>query len=85
MEYSPNFPRTLEEFRVFISEHLFNVEEIDDALCSSVIEKINTKNYSFSDAEIAVMRRISNIGDVCTCDTDHRIGEDGTKYAIANE
>ncbi len=76
MEYKPNFPSSLAAFKEFVSERLLNADKVDDVLCSSVIEKINRGMFEFSDAERSVMRAIVNIGIVCECDEDHRIGAD---------
>ncbi|MBI3180943.1 MAG: hypothetical protein HYZ28_02235 [Myxococcales bacterium] len=83
MEYQPNFPRTLEAFKQLVADRLFNVDKIDEAACAAIIEKINRGDYSFSKPEVDLMRRISNIGDVNTCDTDHRVACDGQKFTIS--
>lgn len=76
MEYRPKFPNNLDSFKLFISEHLFNIDKIDDTICASIIEKINNNRFDFTDKEVEIMKAISNIGPVCGCDDDHRIGED---------
>ncbi|MHC1682689.1 MAG: hypothetical protein AB6733_07045 [Clostridiaceae bacterium] len=83
MEYKVNFPRDLESFKKFVEAHLFNVEKIDDDMCKSIIEKVNSGNCKFTLQEIALMQSISSIGDVCTCDTAHRIGSDRKTCAMA--
>ncbi len=76
MEYDISFPKDLVSFKQFVSDHLFNMDKIDDEICTSIIGKITGNNFKFSDEEIGVMQGISKIGDVCTCDCDHRIGPD---------
>jgi hypothetical protein len=68
---------------VFIEDRLFNMDKVDDTVCSAIIQKINSGDYKFTEQEILVMRSISNIGDVCTCDTDHRIGRDNKACAFS--
>ena len=80
MEYYLNFPKSVEEFRKFASDRILSVEKIDDQLCSSIIQKIDSGIYEFTEQEISMMRNvidISHIGVICDCDDDHRIGEDG--------
>lgn len=83
MEYTLNFPKTLDALRVFIAERSFNLDRVDDALCGVIVRKVADGDLRFSPEEIALMRRISDIGDVCTCDTDHRVGPDGRTFACA--
>ncbi len=83
MEYTPNFPTNLDSFKKFVSDHLFNVDQIDDEICVQIISKVKQGIYTFEPDEIRVMQSISNIGDVCTCDTDHRIGEDCKEVAVS--
>lgn len=83
MEYKLNFPKNIDLFKQFVEEHLFNAECIDEAVCKSIIDKINNGEYKFTLQEISLMQRISSIGDVCTCDTAHRIGTDGKACAIS--
>ena len=83
MEYTPNFPRSLEDFKKFVSEHILNSDKIDDEICSSAIDKINRGDFQFTEQETETMRTISDLSDlgtICDCDDDHRIGEDGKHY-----
>ncbi|WP_297425283.1 hypothetical protein [Clostridium sp.] len=83
MEYKLSFPKDLDSFKKFVGDHLFNVDCIDDDMCKLIIDKVNNGDYKFTLQEIGLMQRISSIGDVCTCDTAHRIGMDGKTCAIA--
>lgn len=76
VEYKPNFPKSLAEFKSLVAERLFNIDKVNDEICASVIEKVNNKTFDFTEEEIHIMREISFIGNVCGCDDDHRIGED---------
>jgi hypothetical protein len=83
MEYKAIFPKDLDSFKRFVEEHLFNIGYINDEICQSIIDKVNNEDFSFTLQEIQLMQKISSIGDVCTCDTAHRIGMDGRKCAIS--
>ncbi len=76
MEYTPNFPKDMEAFKQFVVERLLNLDKVDDAICSSIVEKVNRGRFEFTDAERATMRAIISVGIVCECDEDHRIGKD---------
>lgn len=83
LEPRPNFPTSLPDFKKFVADHLLNTNKIDDAVCAGIIEKVQQGRFEFTDAERAVMRAIVNIGVVCECDEDHRIGPDNKSCELS--
>lgn len=69
------FPRTVSEAHEFLARRLLNASAIDDELLSAIVDKLS-RNTPLSAVEIFAMRRVTDIGDTCTCDTDHRIRDD---------
>ena len=69
------FPRTIHEAHRFLSQRLLKAQAIDEATLSSIVEKL-VHDEPLTTVEVSAMRQVTDIGDICTCDTDHRIRED---------
>lgn len=75
LDRASRFPRTVGDAQRFMRARLLNAAAVDEATLASIITKLERRE-PLSAREISVMRRVTDIGDVNTCDTDHRIRQD---------
>lgn len=67
-----SFPRSLHEAREFIKLKGLNSDRIDDETLKSIVDKINGRQ-TLTPQEVFTIQRVTDLGDTCGCDSDHRI------------
>ncbi len=79
------FPKDLEEARAFIKSKGLNANRIDDATLERIVSKVNGRQ-SLTPQEVSIIHRVTDLGDTCGCDSDHRIrgiARDGKKIGYS--
>ena len=67
-----SFPRSLYEAREFIRLKGLNSYRIDDETLKSIVDKVNGRK-TLTPEEISIIHRVTDLGDTCGCDSDHRM------------
>jgi hypothetical protein len=81
----PPFPSTLAAAREFIRRKGLHGERVDDAMLERIVTGI-AGGRTLSHEEIAVMHQVTDLGDTCGCDSDHRIrgaAQDGKRIGYS--
>lgn len=66
------FPSTVAEAREFIRAKGLHGERVDDVTLERVVTRI-AQGGSLAHEDVAVMHQVTDLGDTCGCDSDHRM------------
>lgn len=81
----PAFPATVADAREFFRAKGLRGDKVDDVTLERIVTTI-AEGRSLSFEDVTVMHQVTDLGDTCGCDSDHRIrgsAQDGKRIGYS--